>query len=183
MASIYKTVKKYRTRLSGVLAALLIIFADPTPHTLALASPIIVLGEAIRIWSSGHIHKNEMLTVTGPYSLTRNPLYLGSFILAAGFVVAMDVLWIYLAFILFFVSIYLPTVRWEEDKMRRKFPGEWEEYKEKVPRYFPLFRPKCYIPDRFAWSQVLRNRELWNASVVLGVYVILWGKVLLPGIR
>jgi protein-S-isoprenylcysteine O-methyltransferase Ste14 len=183
LANINKTVKKYRTRLSGVLAVLFIIFADPTSSTLVLGLPIIVMGEAIRIWSSGHIHKNEVLTVTGPYSLTRNPLYLGSFILAAGFVVAMDVLWMSLVFLLFFVVVYWATIRWEEDKMKRKFPTQWEEYQRRIPRFFPLFHPKCYIPDEFSWSQVMKNREMWNAAAVLAVYAILWCKLLWPGIR
>jgi hypothetical protein len=142
------------------------------------------VGEAVRIWSSGHIHKNEILTVTGPYSLTRNPLYLGSFILAVGFLLAMNVIWMPVVFTLFFVLVYWSTIRWEENRMKRKFPDQWEEYERKIPRFFPLFRLKCYIPDEFSWSQVLRNRELWHASAVLAVYALLWGKLLLlPVIR
>ena len=88
-----------------------------------------------------------------------------------------------IAVLLFFVSIYYSTISWEEGKMKRKFPDEWMEYKRNVPRFFPLLRPKCYIPDEFSWSQVSRNREMWNASAVLAVYVILWGKFLIAGVR
>jgi hypothetical protein len=182
LADIYKTVKKHRTRLSGVLALLFLIFANPTSRTLILSIPIIMSGEAIRIWSSGYIHKNRLLTTTGPYSISRNPLYVGSFLMGVGFMISMAVVWMMVLFFVFFLSVYWFTVRWEEDVLRGKFPGDWERYSSEVPRFISLASLAGYVPGEFSWAQVFRNRELWNASVVLAVYALLWGKYLFSGL-
>ena len=173
--------KQYRTKLSGLLGILFLIFAEPTLSSLTISLVLIVAGEAIRIWSSGNIHKNERLTTDGPYSLTRNPLYVGSFVLGTGFVVAMNVFWLAVVFLTFFVMIYWFTIRWEEKKLKGVFPIEWEEYRKGVPRFLPFLRIPSYRRGEFHWSQVSRNKELLNASVVVVVYAILWGKALLMG--
>ena len=178
MGKIDKWMKKHRTKLSGALAVVFLAFSQPSFLTLFYGSIPILIGQSIRIWSSGHIHKNQILTVTGPYSLSRNPLYVGSFILGTGFMVAMGVIWLAVVFLLFFVSVYLFTVRWEEDKLAKEFPSAWEVYKGAVPRFFPVLSLPDYRPGEFHWSQVSRNKELLNASVVVAVYAILWGKAL-----
>ena len=119
--------------------------------------------------------------MTGPYSLSRNPLYVGSFILGTGFMVAMGVVWLVMVFLLFFTIVYWFTIRWEEDKLAREFPGDWESYKGSVPRFVPLIQLPGYLPGEFSWAQVPRYREFLNASVVLAVYSILWVKVLVLG--
>jgi protein-S-isoprenylcysteine O-methyltransferase Ste14 len=171
-------VKKNRTQLSLVLGLVFLALARPTPGALFLGLLLIVPGESLRIWSSGHIHKNQVLTVTGPYSLTRNPLYLGSFILGTGFIICMGDIWLAVLFLLFFVVVYWITIRWEENKLSRKFPKEWEEYKGKVPRFFPMSRIPRYNKGEFSWTQVHKHKELANASIVLAVYVILWVKAI-----
>lgn len=176
MSTIDFKAKKNRTRLSGLLAVVFLIFAQPELVTLCAGAVFIVLGESIRIWSSGYIHKNKALTVTGPYSLSRNPLYVGSFIVGAGFILAMGVPWLGMVFLVFFILLYRYTVRWEEAKLERLFPDQWPEYFTSVPRAVPVLRWPGYVPGEFNWSQVRKNRELWNALAVLGVYAVLWGK-------
>lgn len=176
MTNFARMVKKHRTRLSGVLVVIFLFFARPTPRLLILGLPLIFLGEAIRIWSSGHIHKSRILTATGPYSLSRNPLYVGSFILASGFLVGMADLRMVLIFLFFFGFVYWFTIRWEEGKLARCFPGEWEGYADRVPRFLPLLRIPEYRKGEFLWAQVFRNREHANASAVFLVYLILWLK-------
>jgi protein-S-isoprenylcysteine O-methyltransferase Ste14 len=172
-------VKKHRTKLSGFLGVLFLILAKPTSVSLLMGAFLIGTGEAIRIWSSGNIHKNERLTTDGPYSLTRNPLYVGSFLLGTGFVIAMNVFWLAVVFLAFFAIVYWFTVRWEEEKLKGLFPQEWMEYSRGVPRFFSLLRIPRYKKGEFHWSQVSRNKELMNASVVAAVYAILWAKALL----
>jgi len=172
------TVKKHRTKISGVFGILCFILAKPTLNSLIAGAIPILIGESIRIWSSGHIHKNQILTVTGPYSLSRNPLYVGSFILGTGFMIAMGVLWLAFIYLLFFTVVYGFTIKWEEEKLGRKFPGEWPGYWRSVPRFLPLFRIPRLLPGEFSWSQVTKHKEIQNASVVLFVYAILWGKAL-----
>jgi protein-S-isoprenylcysteine O-methyltransferase Ste14 len=178
LTAISKTVKKHRTRLFGVLAVVLLIFGRPTQHSLLYGVPLIVLGESLRIWSSGHIHKNEVLTVTGPYSLTRNPLYVGSFIIGSGLIICMGVIWLAGVFLFCFVTVYWFTIRWEENKLSRKFPEEWEEYAKEVPRFVSVIRFPKYKQGEFNWTQVQKHKELANASIVLIVYVILWIKAI-----
>ena len=176
-----KWMKQHRTRLSGVLAVALFMLSKPTSWTLLYGILPVLAGECIRIWSSGHIHKNEVLTVTGPYSLSRNPLYVGSFVLGTGFMVAMGVVWIGAVFLFSYACVYWFTIRWEEDKLARKFPDDWQAYKGSVPRFLPFFRLPVYRPGDFSWAQVKKNKELLNGSVVVAVYALLWARALLMG--
>lgn len=178
---IYKTAKNYRTRLSAVVAVLFLVLARPTVVTLLWGLILIVVGQSIRFWSSGYIHKNEILTVTGPYSLSRNPLYVGSFLMGTGFVVCTGVLWLTEVFLLFFAGLYWFTIKWEEEKLERFFSDQWESYRSRVPRFFPLFRWPGYRRGPFDWSQVVKHKEMLNATVVAAVYGILWIKTLTMG--
>jgi protein-S-isoprenylcysteine O-methyltransferase Ste14 len=62
--------------------------ARPTPASLAAGLLLGFAGEAVRLWASGHIEKTKALATGGPYAHTRNPLYLGSVVMAAGVAVA-----------------------------------------------------------------------------------------------
>jgi protein-S-isoprenylcysteine O-methyltransferase Ste14 len=125
--------KKHRTKLPGLLCIIFLTFAQPDPVTLAISAVFIILGESIMFWAAGYIRKNQELTMTGPYSLIRNPLYDGSFIFGIGFVIASGVIWLTLLFMVFFALIYWSTVRWEENKLQRLFPDQWPEYFSRVP--------------------------------------------------
>lgn len=173
--------KQHRTKLSGVLGVVLFMFSKPTSATLLYGIFPVLIGQCIRIWSSGYIHKNQILTVTGPYSLSRNPLYVGSFVLGTGFMVAMGVVWIAAVFLFFYSCVYWFTIRWEENKLARKFPDGWEDYKEAVPRFLPFSSLPVYRPGDFNWAQVIKNRELLNGLVVLAVYAMLWAKAIFMG--
>jgi len=181
LSDIDRWTKNNRTRLSALLGLVFLALARPTPETLLWGLVPVLAGESLRIWSSGYIHKNQALTVTGPYSLSRNPLYLGSFILGLGFLIGMGVVWMLIFFLLFFAVVYRFTIRWEESKLKDKFPGEWESYSGRVPRFLPLGRMPVYTAGEFSWAQVLKHRELAHASIVLVVYLILWGKALFLG--
>jgi protein-S-isoprenylcysteine O-methyltransferase Ste14 len=171
--------KKHRTRISGVFAILCLLASKPTYGSLLYGVIFILAGESIRLWSSGHIHKNQILTVTGPYSLSRNPLYVGSFILGTGFFIAMGVIWFVIIYLIFFLVMYSLTIKWEEEKLERNFPNAWPSYRDNVPRFLPLFRAPAFSPGEFSWEQVKKHKELLNALVVLAAYAILWGKALL----
>ncbi|MBN2719886.1 MAG: hypothetical protein JXR72_02160 [Proteobacteria bacterium] len=176
MATLAKTIKSHRTKLSAVAAILFILFSGPTPKSLLIGLPFIIAGEAVRMWSSGHINKSSVLAVRGPYSLSRNPLYVGSFILGSGFMVAMADPRVTAVFFLFFGFVYWFTIRWEESKLSRLFPDQWATYSCRVPKVLPLRRIPEYRKGEFLWSQVFRNREHANAAAVVLVYVILWLK-------
>jgi protein-S-isoprenylcysteine O-methyltransferase Ste14 len=178
---IYKTAKKYRTSLSGFFGVLYLIVSQPTFKSLKYGTLLIIIGQAIRLWSSGHIYKSQVLTVTGPYSLSRNPLYVGSFVLGTGFIIAMGVIWLGVVFLFFFAAVYWFTIRWEEQKLAREFPDEWEVYKRTVPRFLSFSNLSNYHPGEFSWIQVRKHKEILNALVVVAAYAFLWGKALLIG--
>ena len=120
-----------------------------------------ILGLVVRALASGHVKKNEVLTVTGPYAYTRNPLYFGSLILGIGFVVAARSLWIVVLVLAMFFAIYLPVIRAEEEFLRSRFP-EFAEYERNVPRLFPRLRPSVSSANSFSWHLYWKHRE-YNA--------------------
>src|ERR1700747_3682 len=109
-----KIAKRIRVPLGFVFAAVYIWLARPTPRSIIAGSCIALVGLVIRALASGHVQKNEQLTTSGPYAYTRNPLYLGSLVLAAGFAVASRSWWIALIAAAMFFAIYIPVIRGEE---------------------------------------------------------------------
>src|SRR4051794_32844619 len=106
-----RTLQRIRVPLGFLFAALFIIFLRPTPLTLIVGGVVAFIGVAIRGWASGHIRKAERLATSGPYAYTRNPLYLGSFVLGAGFTIAAAVWWLVGLFIILYLGIYYPVMR------------------------------------------------------------------------
>jgi len=117
---------RIRVPLGFIFAAVFVVFARPNVLTLSVGSGIAVVGLLIRAWASGHIRKAEQLAVSGPYGFTRNPLYLGSFVLGVGFTVAAGVWWLALVFCALFIGIYLPVMRVEAEDMRNIFGGGFD---------------------------------------------------------
>ena len=129
-----------RVPLGFVLAAGYLVVARPTPPTLLVGAAIAFTGLLIRAWAAGHIVKNDRLATTGPYAHTRNPLYFGSFLIAAGFAIAAH--WSLLLFVIaFFVLIYGPTIRDERAGIRARFPEAYEEWERHVPSFLPRPTP------------------------------------------
>lgn len=94
---------------------------------------------------------------------------------------AMGVIWLAIIFLIFYAAVYWYTIRWEEDKLAGRFPDDWEAYKRSVPRFLPIFRVPVYRSGEFSWSQVIKHKEMQNASVAVAVYFILWAKALFLG--
>src|ERR1035437_1329000 len=119
-----------------VFAAVFLWLARPSWRTM-LASLVLVLpGLWLRGYASGYVKKNAELTTTGPYAHTRNPLYLGSMLIAFGFAVAAWRWEILVALAVLFATIYIPTILSEEAYLRSHFAG-FEAYARVVPRLLP----------------------------------------------
>jgi len=116
-----------------------------------------LLGIALRIWSAGCIHKNQQVTTGGPYSLTRNPLYLGSFLFGLGGMIAIQVWWLTAVYIVGFFAFYYPTMRSEEAFLQNKFGDQFEDYRKRVPFFFPW--KVASGAGEFSLSGVMRNKE------------------------
>ena len=128
--------------LSGwAMVPVYLIFARPTPILMAVGFAIALCGIFVRGWAAGAIRKNSELTTHGPYAFTRNPLYLGSFLLGLGVAIASGVIWILVVFVIFFAIVYGRTMRREETRLARLFGVEFERYASTVPRFLPRPAP------------------------------------------
>ena len=126
------------------------------------------------------MRKNEQLTTSGPYAYTRNPLYLGSLILALGFVVASRSWWIAGFMALMFLAIYIPVIKSEENYLRDKF-AEFDQYAREVPRLIPRFSGLGVGGVSFSKELYLKHRE-YNALLgAAAVTAFLVGKLLWMG--
>ena len=115
--------------------------ARPTPRALVLGLPLAVLGEAVRLWASGHIEKTRTLATGGPYGHTRNPLYLGSLLIALGVAVACASPWVVLAVAAYFLAFYPSVIAEEAAFLARKFPAEHAAWSAGVPLFWPRLTP------------------------------------------
>jgi protein-S-isoprenylcysteine O-methyltransferase Ste14 len=167
---------RIRVPLGFTFAAAYVWLAHPTKTSLALGAAIALIGVVIRALASGHLEKNEALATAGPYRYTRNPLYLGSMVLALGFLVAARSWWIGLGALAMLVGIYLPVIGSEEAFLRSRFP-EYEEYSRRVPRLLPRFRANPSSRGSFSWHLYWKHREYNAALGMLGMLAILIAKL------
>src|SRR6266850_209767 len=135
-------IQRWRVPLGFVCAALFILLAKPTPRTLIAGAIVSFFGLALRAWSAGHIRKNDALATSGPYAHTRNPLYLGSFLLGLGFTIASARWPLALLFMALFLGIYFPVMRVEASTLVGLFGRDYERYAADVPLFLP--RPTPY---------------------------------------
>ncbi|MEQ1924380.1 MAG: isoprenylcysteine carboxylmethyltransferase family protein, partial [Pyrinomonadaceae bacterium] len=119
---------------------------------------------------SGHIRKASVLAVSGPYAYTRNPLYVGSFILGLGFTSASGVWWLALIFIALFLGIYLPVMRVEVDDIRAIFGADFDEYEQNVPMFIPRPTPWKKSEQKFDFQLYLQYRE-YRAALGAGLAI------------
>src|SRR5271170_2067953 len=162
-ASWAKIARRIRVPLGFAFTLLYLWLATPTTASMLIGSALIIPGLAIRALASGHVQKNEQLTTTGPYAYTRNPLYLGSLILAVGFAISARNWWIGAGLILIFLGIYLPVIRGEEVFLRERFP-EFAEYARQVPRLLPRLSAFNHGRGTFSWELYWKHRE-YNATL------------------
>jgi protein-S-isoprenylcysteine O-methyltransferase Ste14 len=156
-----KIARRIRVPVGFAFTMLYIWLAHPTWKSLIIGTAFVIVGIAVRALASGHLKKNEELTTSGPYAYTRNPLYLGSLILALGFSIAAYNWWITALLLLIFVAIYLPVISAEEAFLRTEFP-EFAKYSAEVPRIIPRLS-HTYRPG-FSWGLYVKHRE-YNAAV------------------
>jgi protein-S-isoprenylcysteine O-methyltransferase Ste14 len=156
----------------GFLTAALYLFdlwrRAPLAAAVAWSLALVVPGLWLRGYAAGYVKKNRELTQTGPYAYTRNPLYLGSMLLAAGFAVALLSWPVALLLAIGFVAIYVPVIASEERFLRATFP-DFDEYCQRVPRLIPRLFPKPRLrgegtPGTFSFGLYLRHRE-YNAGI------------------
>jgi protein-S-isoprenylcysteine O-methyltransferase Ste14 len=166
-----KVARRIRVPAGFLFAAFYLWLARPSAVSMALSLMLVIPGLLLR--ASGYVKKNAELTVTGPYAYTRNPLYLGSILMAFGFAAASRNLWITLALALLFLLIYGPTIYSEEQFLRSTFPS-FESYAQRVPRLFPRFTPARIAGDGSFSGALYRQHHEYNSALgACAVYAVL----------
>ncbi len=171
---------RWRVRIGYPVAIVYWLLAAPTPRLIVLGAGVAFLGLIVRAAASGQLRKNQELATAGIYSRTRNPLYLGSAIMAAGFIIAGHSLWAGLLVVVYFAVFYYAVIRNEEEELRDCFGAAFEDYAARVPLFFPnIFHAGKRLPDghtekAFSWAQYRRNREYKALIGTLGALAFVW---------
>jgi protein-S-isoprenylcysteine O-methyltransferase Ste14 len=171
---------RYRVPAGWVVGALVLALARPTPASLLAGLPLAVLGEATRVWASGHIEKTRRLATGGPYAHSRNPLYVGSLLIALGVALACASPWVVLAVAAYFLAFYPSVMREESAFLSGRFPDEYAAWSAAVPTFWPRPTPAGPRASRFAWARVAANRE-WRTAMALPLLAALL--LVLPLVR
>ena len=166
-------VAKLRVPAGFILLIAFLYFAAPDGSSLAVGLPVALCGLLLRGWAAGHLEKNRELATSGPYAYVRNPLYLGTLLVAAGFVIAARRWELGVLFALVFGLIYLPVIELEEQRLRELFP-DYDAYARRVPVLLP--RPAAVVHTRrFRWAVYRKNEEYQAAlGFLAGVGILLW---------
>lgn len=169
---------RWRVRIGYPVGLLCFLLARPLPLTLSAGAALAAIGLAIRAAAAGHLHKHETLATAGPYAWTRNPLYLGSLLLGAGFLLAASS-WIAAAIAVVYIAVFYPGVmRREEEELRAEYGKSFDDYARQVPLFWPR-PPRGSASEPFSWSQYRKNREyqaLIGATAAFAILaaIMLW---------
>ena len=159
----------------GFLSAIAFVWlAHPTRTSLIAGSLVMLPGLLLRGLASGHVQKDKQLTTSGPYAYTRNPLYLGSLMLAAGFAIAARSWWIVAILVLMFALIYVPVIAGEERYLRQTFP-EYGDYARHVPRMFPRLTAYRGGQSVYSSARFWKHREYqatFGCVVMLAILIM-----------
>src|SRR6266566_3560755 len=167
---------RWRVRLGYPLAIAVLWFSQPTPGWILLGTLIGIAGLLVRAYAAGYLHKQEILTVTGPYAYTRNPLYLGSAVLALGAGIATRS-WISATILIVYFAVFYSIVM--------RHGASFEEYARAVPLFVPRLTAAKLPGDSaasFSLAQYRKNHE-WQAALgflfLLLVLLLIW-RIRLP---
>jgi protein-S-isoprenylcysteine O-methyltransferase Ste14 len=168
---------RWRVRLGYPLAIVVLWFARPTPCSIAIGAIVGLIGLWLRAYAAGYLQKHEILSVGGPYARTRNPLYLGSAILAVGVAMATHS-WVSSVLLCVYFTIFYPIVmRREEAELRERYGASFDEYARVVPLFIPRVSA-ANLPESnvaaYSPAQYKKNREYQAAIGFLLLLVLLF---------
>ena len=154
---------RWRTRLGLVFGAAAFWFAQPTLRSIALGATIAALGEALRIWAAGHLHKSREVTASGPYRWFSHPLYVGSSLLGIGLAVASANVVTTALIAIYLAATITAAVRTEEAFLRRQFGDAHKRYKA----------GHSAAPRRFSLERAVANGEHRTLTGIAGAVLLL----------
>lgn len=169
----FRNVVRKRVAWGFPAAAVVILLACPTRASVLLGFWIALVGAAVRTWSSGTIVKRYVLATEGPYRLTRNPLYVGSFLMALGVVIMANQWLLGGAFLGLFAVVYHHLVRREEKALLERHGEAFAAYVKEVPRFIPNRKAWPPAPAEYDVRRMWSEHREWRAW--LGLYAVtLW---------
>jgi protein-S-isoprenylcysteine O-methyltransferase Ste14 len=160
---IRKLLQRVRVACGYLFATVFLAFCRPTVLSIIIGVTVAVIGLLLRAWACGHLRKGKELDTSGPYAYTRNPLYLGSFLITIGFGIASNIWWLAAIAIIFFLSIYLPVINVETSELESVIGPAYKEYAGNVPRFVPRFRRWRNSERGFDFQLYLKNGEYMAA--------------------
>lgn len=172
--------RRFRQLSGGVFVVLVTLLGDPRPGWFAAGAALVVLGMAVRLWASGFVMKNEVLATTGPYARVRHPLYVGNLIICAGFCLASGLWWSAPVALVVILLTYPEAVRYEDQKLQRLFPGEWDRWADRTRALVPRLGrgPREDADDEgTSWSlrlSMARNGEPIHVAVLSACLIYLY---------
>lgn len=155
---------RWRVRAGYPVGLAYLLLAAPTRQSILYGAIVAAFGLIVRGAASGHLRKDRQLATTGPYACTRNPLYLGSAFLAAGFIIAGHSWVASILVAVYFGAFYYAVIKNEEADLRARFGATFEDWAKRVPLFFPR-APSPTAADtastdkNFSWAQYAKNRE------------------------
>ena len=170
------------------LAIGLFATASTSEPSLRIGIVIVFLGEALRLWANGYVghvkvnsthpRRNEpkigRLITAGPYAYVRHPLYVGTFLIGAGFCVAVRNIPLLLLALAFFLLVYREKATREEQLIAGEWGGEYAAYQHAVPRWVPTVRRYAPRRGQWDWRGIWASKELktlaWVIVALLGLY-------------
>ncbi len=180
------SVQRIRVPAGFAFAAIYLYFSQPTVDILLKGLSLAAAGMALRLWASGHLDKGTRLAARGPYRWTRNPLYLGSFLMGLGFTLAAVNVWLLGLFLFLFLLIYIPVMRREEEELGQAFGSHYESYRQRVSMFVPYLKSPAPVEDsasqdgprNFQWHRVILNREYNTVIGFLIITGLMWIKTI-----
>jgi len=168
-------VVEQKTLLGYILAALFLIFSDPSKASVFFGVIFCTAGEAIRMLTISAHEESDTLITTGIYSYVRNPEYLGNFIIGLGLFLMGDIFIFTVAFVLGYLFIYTERIKIEEEELKETFEEEFEEYSLNVPGLMPRLTSWEESELRFDLGRMIANKEhyLWIAIYALTIIMFL----------
>jgi len=184
---------KTRIMMAWTFAILLGISAQQYPVWPGIG--LCFVGATLRFWASGFLRKDTRPAVGGPYAFVRNPLYVGTYLMALGTAWAIEN-WALLAIsTVLYAWIYHYIILDEETKLQRIFKSAYAEYCESVPRFFPRIWPPFFPAKKetlvkinpesshlsFSWSVAMKNRAYEAYLSFLGLMAFVSGMAYIWG--
>jgi len=156
-------------------AIILLLVAEPTRTSFIVGLVFVACGEAIRVWAVGYLQKNRILVTKGPYGYVKNPMYVGTILITAGFCLMANAIYFLVFAFLGLIFYYIPHKRRvERRKLMRRFGEAFMAYDREIDDYMPRLRPYGKAKGEWRLERIFENSEQ-GVMVLVTIGTILMG--------